>query len=306
VRLRRFVVIIVLGYLTLTLAVGVLLCDGTLHPARRSLTSADQSQAHELARAQRANLQDVSIQTTDKITLRAWTLTPNQSNTRAVILLHGLSDNRIGMTAYAELLLNHHYMVLQPDARAHGASGGSIATYGLLERKDIREWFEWLAKNQHTTCIYALGESMGAAQLLQAVAEEPNFCAVVAESSFSNFHEIACDRVGQYFHTGPWLGRTLFRPAIEVAFVYGRWKYGFDLRNISPEEAAAATSVPILLVHGKDDSNIPVRHSKRIAARNPKIVLWEVPNTDHCGAVSTSRKEFETRVLTWFDNHSER
>jgi len=152
VRIRRLVIGTPLGRLTLTLAVGVLLCDGTLHPARRSLTSAE-SQAHEST--------GLSIQTTDKITLRAWLLTPNQSNTGAVILLHGLSDNRIGMTAYAELLLNHHYMVLQPDARAHGASGGSIATYGLLKRKDIREWFEWLSKNQHTTCIYALGESMG-------------------------------------------------------------------------------------------------------------------------------------------------
>ncbi len=210
------------------------------------------------------------------------------------------------MTAYAELLLNHHYMVLQPNARAHGASGGSIATYGLLERKDIREWFEWLFKNQQTTCIYALGESMGGAQVLQAVAEEPNFCAAVAESSFSNFHEIAYDRVGEFLHTGPWLGRTLFRPALEVVFAYGRWKYGLDLRDVSPEAAAAATPVPILLIHGKDDSNIPVRHSERIAAHNSEIALWEVPHADHCGTISTSGKEFETRVLTWFDNHSER
>ncbi len=57
-----------------------------------------------------------------QITLRAWLLTPNQANANAVILLHGLSDNRVGMTGYAELLLNHHYTILQPDARAHGAS----------------------------------------------------------------------------------------------------------------------------------------------------------------------------------------
>lgn len=201
-------------YLTLTLAVGILLCDGTLHPVRRSLTSADQSRAREMAQAERANLQDVSIQTTDKITLHAWLVIPDQPNTRAVILLHGLSDDRVGMTGYAELLLRHHYTVLQPDSRAHGASAGSIATYGLLERRDIRDWYVFLNENQHPTCIYGLGESMGAAQLLQGVAEEPNFCAVVAESSFSNFHEIAYDRVGQFFHTGTWLGRTLFRPAI--------------------------------------------------------------------------------------------
>ena len=39
------------------------------------------------------------------------------------------------MVGYAELLLAHGFTVLLPDARAHGASGGSLATYGLLERK---------------------------------------------------------------------------------------------------------------------------------------------------------------------------
>ena len=306
VRIRRVVIIILIGYLSMTAAAGILLCDGALHPARRALTAVDESQAHEMARWHHANLADVSIHTRDLITLHAWLLTPEHPNTNTVILLHGLSDNRVGMTGYAELLLDHHYVVLQPDARAHGASDGTLATYGLLERDDIREWFQWLAQTQHSTCIYGLGESMGAAQLLQGAAAEPNFCAVVAESSFSNLHEIAYDRVGQFFRTGPWLGRTLFRPAIEFAFTYGRWKYGLDLRNVSPEAAATNTSVPILLIHGKDDGNFPVRHGERIAARNPKIALWEVPHADHCGAFSTSGKEFETRVLTWFENHSKR
>jgi hypothetical protein len=46
-----------------------------------------------------------------------------------------------------------------------------------------------------------------------------------------------------------------------------------------------------------------VRHGERIALSNPKIVLWKVPHADHCGAISTAGKEFEARVLTWFDNH---
>jgi uncharacterized protein len=268
------------------------------------MTSEDETRAHKMAAVHDANLQELSIQTPDKITLRAWLLTPNQANSHLVILLHGLSDNRVGMIGYAELLLNHHYTILQTDARAHGASQGSIATYGLLERDDIRNWFKWLSRNLHPGCIYALGESMGAAQLLQAVAVEPDFCAIVAESPFSNLDEIARDRVGQFFHTGPWLGRTLFRPAIELAFAYGRWKYGVDLREVSPEKAAAATPVPILLIHGIDDRNIPIRHSRRIADRNSKVVLWEVPHADHCGAINTAGVEFESRVIAWFETHS--
>jgi hypothetical protein len=64
-----------------------------------------------------------------------------------------LSDNRIGMIGYAELLLSHGFTVLLPDARAHGASGGLMATYGLLESDDIRRWYEWLDSHQRPGCI---------------------------------------------------------------------------------------------------------------------------------------------------------
>jgi uncharacterized protein len=304
VRIRNVFFISLLVYGTLNAVAGIVLCEAALHPARRQLTAVDESQAREMACIYQAEVQNVSIQAHDKIALRAWLFTPRKRNSNAVILLHGLSDNRVGMTGYAELLLNHHFTVLQPDARAHGASDGAIATYGLLERDDIREWFSWLQEEAHPACIYAIGESMGAAQMLQSLAQEPGFCAVVAESSFSTFPMIAYDRVGQFFHSGPWLGRWLFRPAVELAFAYGRWKYGLDLHKVSPEATAAATRIPILLIHGKDDGNIAVRHSERIAASNQEIDLWEVPHADHCGALSTSKKEFEARVLAWFETHT--
>jgi pimeloyl-ACP methyl ester carboxylesterase len=299
-RLRRVVIFTALAYLSLTVLTGIFLCEATLHPTRRFLTAADQSRARDLAQAHHATLHEVSLQTPDHITLRAWLFTPDHPNANAVILLHGLSDNRLGMTGYAELLLDHQYSVLMPDARAHGASDGVFATYGLIERSDIHQWFDWLTASEHPPCIYGLGESMGAAQLLQSLAVESRFCAVIAESSFSNFREIAYDRVGQFFHTGPWLGQTAFRPAIETAFAYGRWKYHLDLTQVSPETPVASSRVPVLLIHGTEDRNIPVRHSRRIAARNPKVVLWEVPNADHCGALSTAPREFERKFLQLF------
>jgi hypothetical protein len=63
-----------------------------------------------------------------------------------------MGDNRSGMTGYAELLLNRDTASCSP-TRAHGASGGELATYGLLERDDIRRWFEWLELNQSPPCM---------------------------------------------------------------------------------------------------------------------------------------------------------
>lgn len=303
--LLRLSVFCLLGFLALSFMAGVLVAEGTLHPGRRSLSAKDEMQAQGMAHSHDSELANVAIPANDGVILSAWRIRPRTSNGNAVILLHGLGDNRLGMIGYAELLLSHGFNVLMPDARAHGTSGGDLATYGLLESDDIHRWFGWLGQNEHPNCIFGFAESMGAAQLLQSLGSETRFCAVAVESPFSSFREIAYDRVGQFFHTGPWLGRTILRPIVEVAFGYTRWKYKLNVEQLSPENMVAATRVPVLLIHGQNDSNIPVRHSRRIVARNPAVSLWEVPNTDHCGAISTARQELEQRLIGWFGDHSD-
>jgi pimeloyl-ACP methyl ester carboxylesterase len=227
-------------------------------------------------------------------------LRPPQSNGDAVLLLHGLGDNRLDMTGYAQLLLAHGFTVLLPDARAHGVSGGTLATYGLIERGDIRQWTDLLRTEVGALCVYGMGESTGAAQLLQSLPAGAPFCAVTAESAFANFREVAYDRMGQPFHLGSWVGRTLLRPLVEIAFLRARWKYGLDMRQVSPEDAVAGTHVPVLLIHGQIDSNIPVRHSRRMHVLAPQTVLWEVAGADHCGAIAAAPREFQNRLLAWF------
>jgi fermentation-respiration switch protein FrsA (DUF1100 family) len=299
-RLRWFVVFVLL-YITLCVVAGIYLADGTLHPARRTLTDEDGPAFKNTVRAMRAELQDVSITTPDQVILRGWLLRPAAGNGNAAIVLHGLGDNRLGMTGYTELLLAHGYTVLLPDARAHGVSGGELATYGLLERSDIHRWIDFLWAAAHPACVYGIGESMGAAELLESLQEETRFCAVVAESPFSTFREIAYDRMGQPFHTGPWVGRILLRPMVEIAFLRVRWKYGLDMQRVSPADAVAGSRTPVLLIHGQIDSNIPVRHSRAIHEIAPQTVLWAVPGADHCGAIAAAPEEFQTRVLRWFE-----
>src|SRR5262249_30986609 len=299
----RFAIVASLLYGLFCVIVGILVAEGTLHPQRRPLAADAATEVNELARRIRSTRSEVSIRTEDNLVLRAWLLQPTSSNGNSVILLHGLGDNRIGMTGYAELFLTHGYTVLLPDARGHGQSDGEIVTYGLLERWDIRNWTTWLTTNLHPNCIYGFGESMGAAQLLQSLTGDQIFCAVVAESPFSDLREIGFDRVGQTFRTGPWLGRTLLRPVIEFAFLYSRWKYGFDLNQVSALKAISKTKTAVFLIHGQIDSNIPVRHSQRIKSVVPAVVLWEVPQADHCGAISVAPEEFDRKVIDWFTTH---
>lgn len=290
-------------YLLFCAIAGVLVAEAILHPKRTLLTPGDEVRAPAWAKEDDSSVSAIAIRAADGVTLRAWELQPDNANGDTVLLFHGLRGNRLEMVNYADIFLNHGYSVLIPDARAHGSSEGNLATFGWLEKSDIHLWVQWIITNRHPRCLYGFGESMGAAQLLQALAVESRFCAVAAECPFSSLRETSYDRMGQRFHRGPWLGQTLLRPVVESAFLYTRLRYGFNMDRVSPEDVVAATHVPVLLIHGQDDVNIPLRHSRRIASRNSAVVLWELPKTGHSNAIDTSPKELETRLIDWFGSH---
>ncbi len=277
-----------------------------LHPARLALTPAGEAQATAMADASHATLQQAAISANDGAVLRAWYIRPASGNGDAVLLLHGQADNRAGMLGPAALLLRHGYAVLLPDARAQGMSGGGLATYGIKEADDIRRWFGWLIQKQSPRCVDGLGESMGAAQLLQSLKTERGFCAVVAESPFASYREASYDRIGEWFGTGPWLGRTLLRPVVDIGFVYVRWRYAINLAQDDPAQAVADSYAPVFLIHGLLDNNLPPYNSEAILAasrgRN-NVVLWEPPDAGHCGALGAEPAEYERHVIGWLETH---
>jgi fermentation-respiration switch protein FrsA (DUF1100 family) len=308
VKRKRLIAIFCAAWLTawllLCTVVGVIAVEGALHPMRLPLSATDKQQAAMIAKENRAALTDVDIVARDGAMLRAWSIRPTGWNGDTVILLHGQGDNRSGMLGPAAILLRHGFATLLPDARAHGSSGGGIATYGVLEADDVRRWVEWIQKAESPHCIDGLGDSMGGAELLRSLDAERGFCAVIAESSFATFREAAYDRLGQVFSTGSWLGRTLLRPALAMGTAYVRFRYGVDLAQANPASAVAASGVPVFLIHGLADTNLPPRHSEIIRARNPRVVLWEPVGAGHCGASTAAPTEYERRVVGWFASHS--
>jgi uncharacterized protein len=293
---------VLISYVLSCILLAIFLGELAFRPQRVPVRYLDSETA--IAARFGATLQEVSIRASDGSKLRSWFANPAVANGDAVILLHGVGDNREGMFGFAELFLANGFAVLVPDSRGQGESGGEFPTYGVKERDDVHRWFDWLKTKDHPRCIFGMGESMGAAILLQAVEKETRFCAVVAESSFASFRQIAYIRVGQLIGTGAWLGRVILRPAVELAFFYGRITRRVNLTEASPEKSVVRSRVPIFLIHGLADNNIPPQQSERIRAQNPSgITLWEVENAGHCGGVNAGQREFDNRVIGWFSSH---
>ncbi len=274
-------------------AAAALLCENALNLPALMRPAADRAIAVRIAQETQSTWAPVEIQARDGAALRAWWFRPPDARATALVF-HGVADTRKGVMYHSTLLLRHHYRVLAPDSRGHGESGGGMLTHGLRETDDVRRWVAWVCAQSPGEPVYGLGESMGAAILLQAAGQGVPFDAIVAESSFSSFPEIARDRLRQ--KVGP-----LGPPLADSALFYAKFRYSLDFRQASPAGAAPGITVPVLLIHGPQDTNSPQIHSLRIQAANPAhITLWAPPSTPHVMALSRHPAEFERRVVSWF------
>jgi len=283
---------------------GAFIADGSLRLPRLPLRH--RQQVADYVRRHQAALQEVSITASDSVVLKGWYIRPRHFNGDAVLLSHGITDNREGVAGYGKLFLEHGYAVLLPDSRAHGESGGEFATYGLKEADDLHRWVSWIYTHDSPRCVYGFGESYGAALILQSLAVEPRYCAVVVEDAFSTARAMSYERISGPLHVGDWFGKTLGRPIIMAANSYAQLRYGIDLLKPSPLAALTHSAVPVLLIHGTADQAISPRHSEILAHAAPDHVqLWLVPHAWHTGAWSAAHDEFESRVLGWFSSHQE-
>jgi hypothetical protein len=298
-RVLRILLILLLLPPIVSVVMGWLVAPSFLHPVRRPLTpdlvrEADASFTHS-----RAHRDDFPVTAPDGALLSGWKVRPEKPNGDWVLLFHGVADNRVGTIGQSEILLTAGYGVVMMDQRAHGESGGEMATYGWLERNDTRAVIDALAATEHPTHIFALGESMGAGIALQSAGVDQRIEAVAAEAPFASLREASYDYAGLQEY--PLLGKTLFAPGAWVMLYRGSKMAGFSASGVSPERAVAARSFPVLLICDEKDTTLPCRHSKMIyaVAHGPKS-LWIAPGAFHTAALGFAPEEFRRRVLDFF------
>jgi uncharacterized protein len=300
-RWLTFIAIVLLALLSAASGfIGNAIGAGVLHPA--NLNSQRLEEAEQVFKRTGLKKSDFTVRANDGVELRSWKVVPPAANGDWVLLFHGVSDNRTGDLGHAEFLLRHGYSLVMMDSRAHGKSGGDMATYGWKERYDTVAVTDALYATEKVRHLYAHGVSMGAAIALQSAAVEPRIAAVSAEDPFANLREVTYDYAG--LDVSPFIGETLFRPASIFAMRAVAKTGGFNPDEVSPEKAVAQRPFPVLLICGTNDHRIPCRHAEAIydAAIGPKE-LWIVQGAGHSSALGQAPAEYENREVGLFEKY---
>jgi hypothetical protein len=235
----------------------------------------------------------VTFMSSDGLELVGWYVP--SGNRGAVLLVHGGGGDRMGTVRHAELLVRHGYGVLLYDARGRGESEGSpTGAPGWGWENDVEGALAFLRDRPDIDPdrIGGLGLSTGANVLIEVAAERRELRAVVAEGatarSFADYRNLAgIDVAAPYW----WTFYTAAR-------VFSGASPGEPLKDL----VSRVAPTPLLLIAG--GQGIPQeRDLNRIyaeAAREP-VELWDLPDVSHTAAIRERPRDYERRVVGFFD-----
>ena len=235
----------------------------------------------------RLAVERVEIRTNDGVRLAGWFLP--RPGAPAVILLHGYPAEKADLLPIASGLAPQ-FATLLVDQRYFGDSGGRATTLGFREREDLKRMLDFL-DTRGVPAVGVFGFSLGGAVALLTAAEDPRIRAIVAYAPFADLKVL-----GRELYGWMWVGRY---PFVEAMLLWSRLLFGADITRPSPAEAAARVAVPVLLVHSRQDEQIPFRHAERLRAAlagNPKAEFEFMDRGRH-GELGAG---FEARMARFF------
>jgi fermentation-respiration switch protein FrsA (DUF1100 family) len=197
--------------------------------------------------------QDVSIETTDGVTLHGWFIVGRSS--RVLLFFHGNAGNISHRLDSIRQFQDLGLSVLIIDYRGYGQSEGRTTERGIYRDADAAWRYLIEGRGIVASDIVIFGRSLGAS-VASRLAAQTQPLALIVESSFTSVPDIAQDLY-------PWL------PA--------RW---LSRLSHATRDYIQDVRCPVLVVHSRDDEIIPFHHGEEIfASANELRTLLEIRGT---------------------------
>jgi dipeptidyl aminopeptidase/acylaminoacyl peptidase len=274
----------VVGFVAIRYA---LKADSLVHAPKSPVTP----DAEATAFAQIPKLENVSLRTSDGMSLRAW-FAPGERRA-VVILVHGGGGNRAQLLPEAVVFSQHGYGILAYDSRACGESDGDLVSWGDHEQNDLTAALDYVSSRHEVDPqrIAVLGFSIGASTVAMTAARDPRPNAVILYATWSSLADEIATKFGK-------LGPLSWWPTL-----FAMRMHGVNPDNVRPIDVIGAIHPrPLLMITGTLDGDTPVPVMRRLfeAAGAPKE-LWVVPGADHGTYFKTAPAEYESRVVAFLD-----
>lgn len=246
-----------------------------------------------------------------------------------LVLCHGYRISRSHLRAAAALAYHWGYNVFCFDFRGHGESEGVMTSGGNAEVRDLEAALVVAGRQPETLPgkIIIHGFSMGAAVAL-LTPPRPEIVAIIADSPFARSDDVLrrivhfqliqlCSIKRPLLHALRSLIPLVAWLIIAACKIDFRLRFGFNFVarpdtsfrrwKKRASKVLEQHSIPILLIHGKNDTLIPLAHAEQIAAAAKlhavPLETYFVEGADHCGAYSVAPERYSDVLRSFLLRH---
>ncbi len=224
--------------------------------------------------------------------LAGWFL-PGEERHGAVLLLHGVSDNRMDMVERMRFLNREGFATLAIDFQAHGMSEGHTITLGAREKSLTHARRSRGCAHACRTRELASSGFLSAARRRWSAMRRLRLMRSRSSSVYPDIDRATRNRFR--FFVGP-LGDPLSRAALTC----GEIALGVDRRTLRPVDMIGCVSAPVFILSGARDPWTPIDETRELFARaRPPKTLWEVPGAGHVDLYAFAPNEYRRRMIAF-------
>jgi fermentation-respiration switch protein FrsA (DUF1100 family) len=206
-----------------------------------------------------------------------------------IIVSHGYTDNRMGALKYVQMYMDLGFNCIIYDLRGHGENATDFTTYGVREAQDLKCIVDDTRKRYDDISVLGLhGESLGAATTITSLKYKPEIDFAVADCGFSDIDNVL--REGY---------RNAHAPVflVDLAEFTGKIRYKYSIKEMRPIDSLNDNKVPILFIHGADDTFILPKNSEDMAARTAGYSeIHIIPKAGHAESILTAPNDYKDYV----------
>ncbi|MEM7676843.1 MAG: hypothetical protein AAF449_12640 [Myxococcota bacterium] len=253
-----------------------------------------------------AQIEDVKIPGAG-VLMRAWMVKPPPGTPiRATILaLHPWQSNRGFALKQFGFLLRYGYQLFIPDARSNAfiGNGDSFNAYLREDLADLKRVMQYLEERQDVGTIATYGCAWGGLKAILVAARHPRVRAVISDAGTLHYGLILVDYMNRM---PPEVRRdwNLVNKFIDKVRARLQNRLGYDIDQFDPRDAVARLNRPLLIVHGTDDTFVPIQVSEEVyrTATKPKAFLRS-DNFGHCNGMQQDPAKYVPGVLVFLERH---
>ncbi len=217
----------------------------------------------------------------------------NGTSSKTVILVHGYGGTYRETYNYARLFYKRGYNLLAVECRGHGKSEGDMVGMGWLDRLDILNWIEVLNKQNKDIKIVLFGLSMGGAAVCMALGEKlpSNVVCAISDCAFDNVYRQFSFVLSTHSHMRGKFLMNLFAG-------YVKRTKNFDMKAADGIKQLKKASIPIMFIHGENDTFVPTEMVYRLSEAVPedRREVYIAKGAEHAMSYPTDPKTYEKRV----------